>query len=118
MIGNLPNVNALRARHTGWDKPTPENLKDIGTVEFFWRNLFEAIFHPTQEKWQEQWQQLYDLIIERCPDNDERRTTLYYLEGVKHSILKGEGDWTKHWKKILIYLENTRDWARKSIIRA
>jgi hypothetical protein len=118
MIGNLPNVNALRARHTGWDKPTPENLKDIGTVEFFWRNLFEAIFHPNQEKWQEQWQQLYNLIIERCPDNDERRTTLYYLEGVKHSILKAEGDWTKHWKKILIYLENTRDWARKSIIRA
>ena len=117
MIGNLPNVNALRARHTGWDKPTPENLKDIGTVEFFWRNLFEAIFYPTQEKWQEPWQQLYDLILERCPDNDERRTTLYYLESVKNSM-KVEGDWTRHWKKILIYLENTRDWARKSIIRA
>ncbi|HEY9674962.1 MAG TPA: hypothetical protein V6D11_26210 [Waterburya sp.] len=117
MIGNLPNVNALRARHTGWDKPTQENLKDIGTVEFFWRNLFEAIFHPTQEKWQERWQQLYDLILERCPDNDERRTTLYYLENVKNS-LQQEGDWTRRWKTILIYLENTRDWARKSIIRA
>ncbi|MBW4547858.1 MAG: hypothetical protein KME25_25935 [Symplocastrum torsivum CPER-KK1] len=49
MIGNLPNVNALRARHTGWDKPTPQNLKDIGTIEFFWRNLFEAIFYPNQD---------------------------------------------------------------------
>lgn len=117
MIGNLPNVNTLRARHTGWDKPTPENLKDIGTVEFYWRNLFESIFHPTQEKWQEPWQQLYDLILERCPDNDERRTTLYYLESVKN-LMKAEQDWTKYWKKILIYLENTRDWARKSIIRA
>ncbi len=117
MIGNFPNVNALRARHTGWDKPTQENLKDIGTVEFFWRNLFEEIFHPSQEKWQERWQQLHDLVLERCPDNDERRTTLYYLENVKNS-LQQEGDWTKRWKTILIYLENTRDWARKSIIRA
>jgi hypothetical protein len=117
MSGNLPNINALRARHTGWDKPTPQNLKDIGTIEFFWRNLFEAIFHPKQEKWQEYWQQLHDLIIERCPNNDERNTTLVYLENVKKLMKSGE-DWTTRWKRLLIYLENTRDWARKSIIRA
>jgi hypothetical protein len=111
------SVNELRARHTGWDKPTTANLKDIGTVEFFWRNLFEAIFHANQDNWQEQWQNLHDLILERCPNNDERRTTLYYLEHVKHSMTH-EGDLSKHWKRVLIYLENTRDWARKSIIRA
>lgn len=117
MIGNLPNINALRARHTGWDKPSQENLKDIGTIEFFWRNLFESIFYPNQDKWQEHWQRLYDLILERCPNNDERSTTLVYLEKVKQSV-KAEQDWTKQWKKVLIYLENARDWARKSIIRA
>lgn len=117
MIGNLPNVNALRARHTGWDKPTPQNLKEIGTIEYFWRNLFESIFHPNQDDWQEHWQQLHDLILERCPDNDERSTTLVYLDNVKKSMMI-EKDWTKYWKRILIYLENTRDWARKSIIRA
>lgn len=117
MSGNFPNVKALRARHTGWDKPTTENLKDIGAIEYFWRNLFEAIFYPNQDKWQEHWQQLHDLILERCPDNDERTTTLVYLEKVKRS-LKTEEDWKKHWKGVLIYLENTRDWARKSIIRA
>jgi hypothetical protein len=117
MIGNLPNVNALRARHTGWDKPTPENLKDIGTIEYFWRNLFEAIFYPNQDNWQQQWQQLHELILERCPNNDERYTTLLYLEKVKKTLQRDE-HWTKHWKSVLIYLENTRDWARKSIIRA
>jgi hypothetical protein len=116
MSGNVPNVNALRTRHAGWDKPTTQNLKDIGTIEYFWRNLFEAIFHPSQENWQNQWQQLYDLILERCPDNDERNTTLVYLENVKKSM-KREEDWTKRWKRVLIYLENTRDWARKSVIR-
>lgn len=117
MIGNLPHINELRARHTGWDKPTPQNLKDIGTIEFFWRNLFEAIFHPHQDNWEERWQQLRDLILERCPHNDERNTTLLYLENVKNSIKKKD-DWTKNWKTVLIYLENSRDWARKSIIRA
>jgi hypothetical protein len=117
MIGNLPNVNALRARHTGWDKPTPQNLKDIGTIEFFWRNLFESIFHANQDDWQAHWQQLHDLILERCPDNDERSTTLVYLDNIKKSMTI-EKDWTRYWKRILIYLENTRDWARKSIIRA
>lgn len=117
MLGNLPNVNDLRARHTGWDKPTPENLRDIGTVEYFWRNLFEAIFHPHEENWQAHWQQLHDLILERCPANDERRTSLHYLKSVQNA-LNSTGDWRKHWKKVLIYLENTRDWARKSIIRA
>jgi len=116
MSGHLPPISDLRARHTGWDKPTPENLKEIGTIEFFWRNLFEAIFHPAQGNWQYHWQQLYNLILERCPDNDERRTTIFYLETVKN-CLKIEGDWTKYWKRILIYMENARDWARKSVIR-
>ncbi|HBB35505.1 MAG TPA: hypothetical protein DDZ80_17415 [Cyanobacteria bacterium UBA8803] len=117
MSGNLPPITDLRARHAGWDKPTQENLKEIGTVEFLWRNLFEAIFHPDQGDWHERWQQLHDLLAERCPNNYERSTTLFYLENVKNCLEKEE-DWTKHWKMVLIYLENTRDWARKSIIRA
>ncbi|MBE9125589.1 MULTISPECIES: hypothetical protein [unclassified Coleofasciculus] len=118
MSGSLPPISDLRARYTGWDKPTNENLKDIGTIEFFWRNLFEAIFHPNQGNWLEQWQQLYNLILERCPNNYERSTTLFYLETVKNCINK-EGDWwIQHWRTVLIYLENTRDWARKSIIRS
>ena len=117
MIGNLPRINDLRARHTGWDKPTPENLRDIGTIEYFWRNLFEAIYHPNQENWEAYWKELYNLILERCPNNDERSTTLAYLENVK-KLMRSQEDWTKRWKKVLIYLENTRDWARKSIIRA
>ncbi|MFB8789199.1 MAG: hypothetical protein U7123_10185 [Potamolinea sp.] len=116
MAGNIPDVNSLRARHTGWDKPTTENLKDIGTIEYFWRNLFEAIFHTNQDNWRSYWQQLYDLILERCPDNYERSTTLMYLENIKKSMITQQ-DWTKHWKILLIYLENARDWARKSIIR-
>jgi hypothetical protein len=117
MVGNLPRLNDLRARHTGWDKPTPQNLKDIGTIEYFWRNLFEAIFHPNQDNWETHWQQLHSLILERCPNNDERHTTLVYLENVK-KLMKVEDDWTRRWKRVLIYLENTRDWSRKSIIRA
>ncbi len=117
MIGNLPDLNALRARHTGWDKPTKQNLKDIGTIEYFWRNLFESIFHANKDDWQEHWQQLHDLILERCPHNDERTTTLAYLDNVK-KLIKSDEYRIIHWKKVLIYLENTRDWARKSIIRA
>lgn len=117
MSDTLPDLKTLRSRHTGWDKPTPQNLKDIGTIEFFWRNLFEAIFHPSQENWWNHWQALQQLILERCPDNSERHTTLTYLENVK-KLMKSEESWATRWTRVLIYLENARDWARKSIIRA
>ncbi len=98
-------------RLTAYDRPLHSDLPKIGVIEFLWQQIVDCLFVDSCETWRTKIQDLNEGINLRCPSNPEREQALKYLKELETAIPEGD------YAAIAVYLENTKDWAKKSIIR-
>lgn len=96
---------------SAYDRPNHSDLPHLGVIEFLWHQIVECLYVDECPTWKGKIQELEVAIGQRCPDNCYKIQAIAYLKQLDEHILN------KNYWEVAVVLENTKDWARKSIIR-